>query len=93
MLGMLELMAAHDATVDEMFTAAKHFNAFWFPQQTVEIALAFKHAKGLDFAEADAREFVGPNLSSASGFQAVRQWLVENDLLEQMPNSGNSCGV
>ncbi len=93
MLGLLELMAAHDVTVDEMFTAAKYVNAFWFPQQTVEIALAFQHAKGLDFTEVDAREFVGPNLSSASGFQAMHQWLVENNLLEQTPGSGSSCGV
>lgn len=93
MLGLLQLMAAQDATVDEMFEVAKYVNAFWFPQQTLEIALGFKHGKGLDFAEVDAREFVGSNFSSASGFQSVHQWLSENNLLEQVPNSGNSCGV
>lgn len=93
MLGLLELLASQEASVEEMFEAAKYVNAFWFPQQTVEVALLFKNAKGQDFIEADAREFVGPNLFSGSGFQAVHQWLVENDLLEQIPNSGNSCGV
>lgn len=93
MLGVLELLASQDASVEEMFEAAKYVNAFWFPQQTLEIALGFKHGKGLDFAEVNAREFVGSNFSSTSGFQAVRQWLAENNLLEQIPNSGNSCGV
>jgi hypothetical protein len=93
MLGLLELMASQEATVEEMFEAAKNVHAFWFPQQTVEVALLFKNVKGQDFIEADAREFVGPNVFSASGFQAVHQWLVENNLLEQIPNSSNSCGV
>jgi hypothetical protein len=82
MLGVLELMASHNATVDEMFTAAKHINAFWFPQQTLEIALVFQNAKGQDFVQADPREFVGSNFSSASGFQGVHQWLAENNLLD-----------
>lgn len=93
MLGLLELMAAHDATVDEMFTAAKYVNAFWFPQQTVEIALAFKRGKGLAFAEVDARELVSANFSSSTGFRAVHQWLAENNLLQQAPGGGNSCGI
>jgi hypothetical protein len=93
MLGLLELMASQEATIEEMFEAAKYVNAFWFPQQTVEVALLFKHVKGQDFIEADAREFVGPNVFSASGFQAAHQWLAENNLLEHIRNSGNSCGV
>ncbi len=93
MLGMLELMASQDATVAQMFEAAKYANAFWFPQQSLEIALFFLANKGTDFAAADSREFVGPYASSASGFQSVHQWLADNNLLEQTPSSGNSCGV
>ncbi len=93
MLGLLELMASQDASADEMFEAAKYANAFWFPQQTLEMALFFKAAKGQDFAEVDAREMVGRSFSSGSGFQALHQWLVDNGLLEQAPNGGSSCGV
>lgn len=93
MLGLLELMASQGASVEEMFEAAKYVNAFWFPQQTMEIALGFQAANGQQFTQVDAREFTGPRFSSSNGFQAVHQWLVENDLLEQIPNSGNSCGV
>jgi hypothetical protein len=93
MFGLLELMASQDASADEMFEAAKYANAFWFPQQTLEMALFFKAAKNQDFAGVDAREMVGPAFSSGSGFQGLHQWLADNGLLEQAPNGGTSCGV
>lgn len=93
MLGLLELMASQGASVDEMFQAAKYVNAYWFPQQTLEIAVAFKTEKNVDFGQADARQVVGQSMSSGSGFQAVHQWLVQNGKLEQAPQGGGSCGV
>ncbi|OGN98356.1 MAG: hypothetical protein A2Z71_09050 [Chloroflexi bacterium RBG_13_50_21] len=93
MLGLLELMASQNASTDEMFTAAKYVNAFWYPQQILEVAAAFKATKNVDFAEADAREVVSSQFSSISGFRAVHQWLSQNGLLEQAPSSGGSCGV
>ncbi len=93
MLGLLELMAAQGATTDQMYTAAKYVNAFWFPQQTLELATYFKATKGQDFAQVDARQIVGPQFASASGAQTAHQWLADNGLLESVPNSGNRCGV
>lgn len=93
MLGLLELMASQNATADEMFAAAKYINAFWYPQQMLEVATLFKTAQKVDFAQADARQVVGAKYSSASGFQAVHQWLGDNGLLKQAPSSGGSCGV
>ncbi len=93
MLGLLELMASQGATTDEMFEAAKYVNAYWFPQQSLEIAMVFKTAKNLDFQQVDSRELVGQNISSGSGFQAVHQWLAQNGKLEEQPQGGGSCGV
>jgi hypothetical protein len=93
MLGLLELMASQGASVDEMFKAAKYVNAYWFPQQTLELAAVFKIAKNLDFEKADARLVVGRSMSSGSGFQAIHQWLAQNGKLEQAPQGGGSCGV
>lgn len=93
MLGLLELMASQNASTDEMFEAAKYVNAFWYPQQILEIATMYKSANKLDFADVDAREVVSYKYSSASGFQAVHQWLTQNGLLEQAPGSSGSCGV
>jgi hypothetical protein len=93
MLGLLELMASQNATTDEMFNAAKDANAYWFPQQTLEQAIFFKNTQKMDYAGIDARIIVSKQYSSISGFQQMHQWLGENGLLEQVPRSGNNCGV
>jgi len=93
MLGLLELMAAQNASSDAMFEAAKYVTAFWYPQQMLEVATVFKASQNVDYAQADARELLGNQYSSGSGYQAVHQWLSQNGLLEQAPGSGGSCGV
>ena len=93
MLGLLELMASQGASVGEMFEAAKYANAFWFPQQSLELAVLFKMAKNVEFAQVDASQVVGQQLFSGSGFQAVHQWLAQNGKLDQAPSGGGSCGV
>ncbi len=93
MLGMLELMASQDASTDEMFAAAKYINAFWFPQQTLEQAILFKAANGIDFAQVKPSQIVGVNYSSGSGFRAVHKLLADNGLLQPSNNQGGSCGV
>lgn len=93
MLGLLELMASQNATADQMYDTAKYVNAFWYPQQTLEVATVFQATQNVDFAKADSRQVVSSQYSSGSGFQAVHQWLSQNGLLEQAPSSGGSCGV
>jgi hypothetical protein len=93
MLGLLELMGSQNATADEMFAAAKYVNAFWYPQQMLEVATVFKATQNVDFAQANARQVVSDKYSSGLGFQTVHQWLISNGLLEQAPSSGGSCGV
>lgn len=93
LLGLLELMAAQGATVDQMFTAAIQVNAFWFPDQTLELATYFKAVEGKDFKTVNARRIVGKEFSSGSGFQQVHRALASNGLLPQSPGKGQSCGV
>lgn len=93
LLGLLELMASQGATVDQMFTAAKQVNAFWFPDQTRELATYFKAVEGKDFKDVDARRIVGVDFMSGNGFQKVHQELATKGLLPQAQRSGQSCGV
>ncbi len=93
MLGLLELMASQNASVNEMFEAAKYVNAFWFPQQMLEAATYFKATQNVKFADADPRLVVGQKAFSGSGFRSVHQWLADNGLLQQTPSGGGSCGV
>lgn len=93
MLGLLELLAANGLTEDQMLETAKYFNAFWFPQQSLEVAAYFQANTGLSFSEVDAELVVGPQIFSGSGFQGVHAWMGENGLIEEAPNQGGSCGV
>ncbi|MBE0410643.1 MAG: hypothetical protein IBX69_13015 [Anaerolineales bacterium] len=93
MLGLLQLLASQGVTAEQMFETAKYTNAFWFPQQNLDLAIFFKETQGLDFEDVDARKIVGRNFSSGSGSQAVKQWLGEAGLIERAPSQGGSCGV
>lgn len=92
MLGLLEWMASQGASVNEMFEAAKYVNAFWFPQQNLEIAMYLKTNQKVDFKDADARMIVSAQFSSGSGFAAVHQRLQTSGVLPQAPQQGGSCG-
>jgi hypothetical protein len=71
MLGLLTLLASQDASEKQMYEAAKYANAFWFPQQTLEMAMFFQAAQNTEFAAVDAALLVGPNISSGEGFKNV----------------------
>lgn len=93
MLGLLELLAAQDASVDEMFTAAKYVNAFWFPQQSLQTAIYLKANQNIDFSQADPRMVTGQEFFSASGSSQVYASLQSGGLLPKAPDSGGSCGT
>lgn len=93
MLGLLELMASQNATEDQMFQAAKYVNAFWYPQQYLEIATLFKADQKVEFDQANPMQVVSVKYSSGTGFQSVHQFLISNNLLQQAPSQGGSCGV
>ncbi len=92
MLGLLELMASQNASVDQMFTAAKYVNAYWFPQQTLETAIYLKASRGLDFIRTDPRTVTGEEYSSGAGSQQVHAALQKAGLLPEAPDNGGSCG-
>lgn len=91
MLGLLELMASRGANADQMFEAAKYVNAFWFPQQSLEMALFLKTNLNTDFRDAKARMVTGVEFSSGSGFAAMHQNLQASGIMPQAPNQGGSC--
>ncbi len=93
MLGLLELLASQDASLEELFAAAKAANGFWFPQQALQTAVLFKATMNLDYADVDPRLAVSRDTFSGSGFAQVQQWLANNGLLEQSPGSDGSCAV
>lgn len=90
-LGLGEIMASAGASAEEMFEAQKYFNAFWFPQQYLDLALYFKARENKDWQEVDARLVMGKNYSTASGWSRARNWLSSNNLLEKAPSGPGGC--
>lgn len=93
MLGLLTLLASEGASEAEMYEAAKYANAFWYPQQYVELALYFAAVDGQEFGQVDAAKILSRDFSSVAGFGQVHEYLSINGLLEQPSGGGNSCGV
>ena len=91
MLGLLELMASQGATIDQMFETAKYVNGFWFPKQTLEVAIYLQRNYWVNFAHADPRQVVGRELASASGFKIVHQSIVGSGEVKQAPSQGGGC--
>mgnify|MGYP001573559178 CR=1 FL=1 len=92
-LGLGEIMASQGASAEEIFEAFKYVNAFWFPQTYFDIANYFQAREGKDWQDVDARTVAGKDYSTPQGWQRVRQWLSDNNLIEKAPSSGGGCGV
>ena len=93
LLGVLQLMASNGASESQMYEAGKYFNAFWFPGNYYDLALYFKNKEGKSFKNIDAKTLLSKNYSSASGWQSVKQWLVDKGIVQQPPKQGGGCGV
>jgi len=93
LLAVLQLMAANGATENQMYEAAKFFNAFWFPGNYYDLALYFKNKEGKNFSQVSPQLILGKDYSSVSGWQRVKQWLADNGLIETPPRQGGGCGV
>lgn len=93
LLGVLQLMASSGATEKEMYEAAKYVNAYWFPGNYYDLALYFKNKEGKSFKDIDAKVLLSKEYSSASGWQAAKQWLSDKGLIQQPPKQGGGCGV
>ncbi|MBI1863926.1 hypothetical protein HYS03_01820 [Candidatus Woesebacteria bacterium] len=93
LLGVLEVMAANGETEDQMYEAAKYFNAFWFPGNYYDLAEYFKAKEGKSFKDINARTLLGKDYSSSTGYQTIKQWLTTNNIGDVPPKQGGGCGV
>lgn len=93
LLGILELLAANGRSQDEMFQAAKFFNAYWFPGTYYDLATYFKNKEGKSFKDIDPRIILSKEYSSATGYQTTKKWLIDQGLVSEPPKQGGGCGV
>lgn len=87
MLGLLELMVSQDVSEQDMYKAALRANAHWFPDAYAAIAQYFA-SKKIDWSEADPKEILGANYSSASGYRQIL-----SQVAAPAKKPGGACGV
>lgn len=91
-LGLIELLASHNANEIQMYNAIRDFYQYQFPQQYMEIA-AYFDSQGVNYSQVDSSEVMGYNFSSYSGNANVNNYLIKNGILQQPSGSGASCGA
>ncbi len=87
MLGLLELMAGQGIGEDEMYKIALSVNSYWFPETYLTIAKYFKD-KNISWDKIDAKEVLGPDFSSASGYQNILSQVEPPEI-----KGGGGCGI
>ncbi|MFQ5901957.1 MAG: hypothetical protein ACE5IH_10420, partial [Thermodesulfobacteriota bacterium] len=87
MLGFLELMASQDIGEEDMYRIALQVNSYWFPDTYLTIANLFKR-QGVEWKDVNAKEVLGFNYSSASGYRGIR-----NKVQPSQSGGGGGCGV
>ena len=88
MLGLLELMASQGVSEQDMYKIALKVNSYWFPDTYLTIAKYLKEKKGISWEQADAKEILGPDYSSSSGYQRILQ-----EVTPAESSGGGGCGV
>ncbi len=92
LLGLIELMAAHGLSRQEILKAALELNAFWFPEHYAKVALLFD-LRGTDWDRVDPGEVLGSKYSSLSGW--TRHVSQELDKIVFFPSRAeqSTCGL
>ena len=88
MLGLLELLASQGVSEDDMYKIALTVNSYWFPDTYLTIAKYLKEKKNIDWIDANPKEILGRNYSSASGYQNIL-----SQITPPATQSGGGCGV
>jgi len=87
MLGFLELAASQGFSENALYQMALVLNSYWFSDNYLTIAQYFEN-KGIDWDKVGAKEVLGLNFSSVSGYQKIL-----TQIQPKSGGSGGSCGV
>jgi len=87
MLGLLELLASNGLSENEMYKTALSVNSYWFPETYLTLAKYF-NSRGVAWSEANPKEVLGSEYSSASGYMKILEEMEPADL-----QGGGGCGV
>ena len=92
MLGFIELAVSQGMRANEVYRKALLLNAYWFPQNYVEIATYLKAKQAKAWKDVDPKQVLEASYSSGRGFGAVDTELQAMGLLPKV-NGGGGCGA
>ncbi len=94
-LGLIELGASQGASLDHLYRVAQVANSFWFPSQYAMTAMYFTYFRQQPWRTVSPRCALGPNYSSASGWQRnVADALAQKKASGPPPQQASaSCGM
>lgn len=87
MLGLLELAASQGKSEAEIYKIALVVNSYWFPDNYKTIA-KFMAANGVEWKDVDAKQILGANMSSNTGYNNI-----SSQIQPIRGNNQGSCGV
>jgi hypothetical protein len=94
LFAVLQLGASQGLDEDALYREALAFNSFWFPDTYIATALLFKALHQVDWVDVDPKLVMGPDYSTASGWdQNVWQPLQEHPDLLPPPTNNVNCGA
>ena len=88
MLGLIEMMVAEGYSEEEIYDSALAVNSVWFPDTYLTIAKFTEDKREVAWADVDAKEVLGAEFSSGSGYRGV---LAQVNPVQG--SGGGSCGV
>lgn len=92
MLGFIELAVSQGMSTEQVYRKALLLNAYWFPQNYMEIATYLKAKQAKAWQDVDPKQVLGATYSSGRGFGAVDTELQAMGLLPKV-NGGGGCGA
>lgn len=95
LLGLIELGASQGASVDLLFRIARVANSYWFTSQYAMTAMYFTYVRQQPWRTVPARLALGPDYSSASGWQRNVADVLEDKKVSGPPprQASATCGM
>src|SRR3989338_3798702 len=87
-LGLTQLMVYNNMSEDDIYRNLLYANSYWFPRTYVDIGQYLKE-QGKDWDSVDAKEILGFDYSSYSGYASIRSRLQNSSIV----SSDASCGA
>ncbi len=89
MLGLIEMMVAEGYSEDEIYDSALAVNSVWFADTYMTLAKYMEDERQLAWANVDAKEVLGKEFSSGSGYRGILAQVSP----VQGSKGGGGCGV